>query len=86
METESVSSLIDFIYPSVNSNPPPLSDYFLCGMILAPRNGDVDSINEEVLSRMTGEAVTYHSADAIVTEAGADSPDTTEENLSIEVL
>ena len=86
MRAETTSSLIDFIYPGVNTNPPPPPDYFLRRMILAPRNGDVDGINEEVLSRMTGNAATYHSADAIVTEAGADGSDATEESLPIEVL
>lgn len=86
MRAETASSLIDFIYPGVGSNPPPPSDYFLRRMILAPRNGDVDSINEEVLSRMSGDAATYYSADAIVTEVGADGPDAIEENLPVEVL
>lgn len=86
MRAESASSLIDFIYPGVSSDPPPPSNYFLRRMILAPRNGDVDSINEEVLSRMTGKAVTYHSTDAIVTEAGADNSDAIEENVPVEVL
>jgi hypothetical protein len=36
MRVSDVNSLIDSIYPGVNSNPPPPPEYFLNQMILAP--------------------------------------------------
>jgi hypothetical protein len=75
MECDSSSSLIDFVYPGINSTPPPPPEYFLNRMILAPRNADVSEINEMVLQSMTGDSRTYISADKIIEEAGADGPD-----------
>ena len=42
-------------------------------MILAPRNSDVNDVNETLLDRMNGEIKTYFSADEIIQEAGADN-------------
>ncbi|KAJ7164036.1 hypothetical protein C8R43DRAFT_879472, partial [Mycena crocata] len=66
MECESASSLIDFIYPGIDSNPPPPPEFFLNRMILAPRNADVSDTNSSVLRAMTGEPRTYFSADKII--------------------
>lgn len=75
MISNSPNDLIDFIYPRVNSHPPPPPEYFQHRMILAPRNDDVSDINQDVLDRMAGESRTYYSADKIISEAGADSED-----------
>lgn len=75
MLTENTSSLIDFIYPDVGSDPPPPPEYFLNRMILAPRNTDVADINETVLERMTGDSRTYYSIDEVIHEPGADGPE-----------
>jgi hypothetical protein len=40
MRTESANSLIESIYPAIDSTPPPPPEYFLNRMILAPRNID----------------------------------------------
>lgn len=72
MRTESADSLIDSIYPAINSTPPPPPDYFLNRMILAPRNINVGEINQEILDRMAGDSHQYISADEIIREPGAD--------------
>jgi ATP-dependent DNA helicase PIF1 len=81
MECDSASSLIDFIYPGINSNPPPPPEFFLNRMILAPRNSDVSDVNSTVLGRMDGITRTYFSADKIIEEAGADGPEDRDETL-----
>ncbi|KAF8054764.1 hypothetical protein FPV67DRAFT_1396926, partial [Lyophyllum atratum] len=60
------SSLIDFIYPAIDSVNPPPPEYFLDRMILAPRNSDVSDINDIVLDRMAGQRQTFYSADDVV--------------------
>ncbi|KAJ6462016.1 hypothetical protein C8R47DRAFT_993199, partial [Mycena vitilis] len=66
MECASSDALIDFIYPGINSLPPPPPEYFMNRMILAPRNADVSEINGTVLDRMSGDTRTYFSADKII--------------------
>jgi hypothetical protein len=78
--------LIRFIYPGINSTPPPPSEYFLERTILAPRNSDVADINLKILNQMSGAARTYLSADSIEHERGADGPNVEEEALPIEFL
>ena len=73
IRSENIESLINFVYPNLNSDPPPPPDYFLNRMILAPRNSDVDDVNETLLDRMNGEIKTYFSDDEIIQEAGADN-------------
>ena len=71
-----MDDLIASIYPGIDSNPPPPSDYFLNRMILAPRNVDVREINEQILRLMSGDASQCVSADEHILEAGADAADT----------
>lgn len=64
---------MEFIYPGVDSVPPPPPDYFLNRMILAPRNVDVTSFNTKIIDRFHGDERVYFSADTIIVEKGADS-------------
>ncbi|KAF9642801.1 hypothetical protein BDM02DRAFT_3231335 [Thelephora ganbajun] len=41
-------------------------------MILAPRNNDVDGMNNKLLSMMSGEEQVFYSTDTVAWEAGAD--------------
>ncbi|KAJ6574302.1 hypothetical protein B0H19DRAFT_898796, partial [Mycena capillaripes] len=50
--------------------PPPI--FSLERSILAARNGDVDDLNDDILSRMSGERRNFISANKITNEAGAD--------------
>ena len=72
MCTSDQDSLIDFVYPIVGSAPLP-HEYYADRLILAPRNQDVHSINDEVLNRLPGTATTFFSSDAIEYQQGADS-------------
>ncbi|KAF7372308.1 ATP-dependent DNA helicase [Mycena venus] len=63
--------LIDSVFPGIEGPIPP-PNYFLERTILAARNGDVDDLNDTVLSRMPGDSRSFISADNIITEAGAD--------------
>jgi hypothetical protein len=78
------TELINFIYPGVDSVPPPPPKYFLGRTILAPRNHDVAEINDKILDRMSGASRTYMSADSIEAEQGVDGPE--EEPLPVELL
>jgi hypothetical protein len=73
IRSPSLHSLMNFVYPNISSTPPPPADYFLNRMILAPRNSDVNDVNEILLDRMSGDARTYYSADQIIHESGADN-------------
>lgn len=70
-------ALLDAIYGDLSSQAltPPPPDYFLNQTILSARNEDVDEINQLILDRMPGEECLYHSADTVLCEPGADSPD-----------
>ena len=78
------NSLINSIYPTIDSNPPPPPEYFLNRMILAPRNADVGEMNQKILEKMTGDVRQYISADEMVQEAGADPNDG--DSLPVEFL
>jgi hypothetical protein len=73
MTTRDSNALIDFIFPGIDGPTPP-PNFFLERTILAARNGDVDGLNDDVLTRMVGERKTFISADKVTTEAGADDP------------
>jgi DNA replication protein DnaC len=75
MLVQDAASLIDFVYPGINSPEPPPPDYFLNRMILAPRNADVSDINGTILDHMAGETHTFYSANEVIHEDGADGPD-----------
>jgi hypothetical protein len=72
IRSNDITSLMNFIYPNLQSTPPPPPDYFLNRMILAPRNTDVSDVNDALLDRMTGDTKTYYSADEVIHEPGAD--------------
>jgi hypothetical protein len=67
-----VDTFIAAIYPGIGSTPPPPPEYFLDRMILAPRNNDVDDMNNVLLRMMSGEEQVFFSADTVAREAGAD--------------
>ena len=72
MRVQSADSLIESIYPAIDSAPPPPPKYFLNRMILAPQNIDVAEINQEILDRMQGPSQQYISTDEITRKPGAD--------------
>lgn len=72
MRTNNIESLMNFVYPDLDASPPPPPEYFLNRMILAPRNTNVNSVNETLLDRMTGDVKIYYSADQVIQESGAD--------------
>jgi hypothetical protein len=72
IRSNDITSLMNFIYPDLQSSPPPPPDYFLNRMILAPRNSDVSDVNDTLLDKMTGDTKTYYSADEVIHEPGAD--------------
>ncbi|EAU86521.2 transcriptional factor B3 [Coprinopsis cinerea okayama7 len=74
MRSPSSNSLINFIYPGIDSPTPPPAQYFLDRMILAPRNADVSDLNEGILDKMAGQKRTYVSADELLTESSASHP------------
>lgn len=84
MRVYDAATLIDSIYPAINTDPPPPSEYFLNRMILAPRNVDVEGINRLILDRMVGDIGQYISADQIIREVGADPND--DEPIPVEFL
>jgi hypothetical protein len=46
LRSNDIDSLMDFVYPNLHSTVPPPPEYFLNRMILAPRNSDVNDVNE----------------------------------------
>ena len=84
MRVESADSLIESIYPAINSTPTPPPEYFLNCMILAPQNIDVAEINQDILDCMQGPSRQYISADEITWDPGADPQD--DEAILIEYL
>ncbi|THU75669.1 hypothetical protein K435DRAFT_616960, partial [Dendrothele bispora CBS 962.96] len=52
----------------------PPTQYFTDRIILAARNNDVDDINNQILGRMPGQAITCYSVDSVDIERGADDP------------
>ena len=73
MLSANIEILMNFIYPNIDSSPPPSPHYFLNRMILAPRNFDVNDINDSLLGQMTNETKEYYSADEIIHESGTDN-------------
>ena len=66
-------TLLDAIYPGIDSVPPPPPDYFLNCMILAPQNANVQDMNEQILKHMPGQAQQY--INQVIQEAGAGPTD-----------
>jgi hypothetical protein len=75
MRSPDMESLMNFVYPNLERSPPPPPNYFSQRIILAPRNSDVNNVNEILLDRMPGNEKTFYSADQIIHESGADSDD-----------
>ena len=71
----SVASLIDSIYPGLNTPNHP-SQYFAERTILSSLNSDVDSLNSRALEDFPGPVQVFHSADSIPTaeQAGGEDP------------
>lgn len=70
MRAHDPNALINFIYPHLGQRVP-APQYFSERIILAPRNHDVDDMNEDIrVSRMPGESSISFSADSIVSEEG----------------
>ena len=63
---------MNFIYPNLDSASLPPPEYFLNRMILAPRNSDVNSVNETLLDKMNGDVKIYYSSNQIIRKSGAD--------------
>jgi hypothetical protein len=67
-EENKVASLISTIYPGISTpNLPNPEQYFSERTILSTLNTEVDCLNAEVLSKFSGEAQVFHSADSIPT-------------------
>ena len=71
MIVNSVTDLLDFVYPGLNGSLPSC-DFFKDRAILAARNADVTHVNHDALEMLSGEEVVFFSADTVVTESGAD--------------
>src|SRR6201996_7208468 len=61
----SIASLIQTIYPGINSLPLPPDSYFAERTILTSRNDDVDDINSEMLKMFPGVEKVLMSADSV---------------------
>lgn len=84
MRVEDVETLINTIYPAIDTTPPPPPEYFMNHMILALRNTDVEGLNQIILECMTGEVRQYVSADEVLHEPGADPHESN--HIPVEVL
>ena len=60
-----ITSLIETIYPGINQLPLPPDHYFAQRTILTSRNDDVDNINQALLDQFPGEEREFLSADSI---------------------
>jgi PIF1-like helicase/DNA helicase Pif1-like protein len=81
-----IESLMNFVYPNLNSSPPPPPDYFLNQLILAPLNSDVNAVNEALLDEMSGDVKIYYSTDQVIHESGADMNNHNDLLLTTELL
>ncbi len=67
MSMSTFADLTDFMYPGL-SETIPLPLYFADHMILTPRNTDVNTANQNILDKMPGEDIVFHSADCVIGE------------------
>jgi hypothetical protein len=63
-----VSSLINTIYPGISNPHQHPDEYFSQRVILACRNDDVDDLNHTVLQKFPGQERVFHSADSIAND------------------
>ena len=63
-----VSSLIDTIYPGIYNRLQHSDEYFSQRVILACWNDDVDDLNHHVLHKFPGQEQVFHSADKVINE------------------
>jgi hypothetical protein len=61
----SVTSLIDTIYPGIYDQAHHSDQYFSERVILASKNDDVDDLNHHILHKFPGQEQVFHSADSI---------------------
>lgn len=61
MRSRDLESLMNFVYPHLGSPFPPPPDYFFNRMILAPRNTDVNDVNQKLLDRMNADTTTSNN-------------------------
>jgi hypothetical protein len=64
LESGEVDDLVDFIYPHIGEMEITV-EYLAQRAILAPRNIDVDELNDSILTRVPGEYREYRSADSV---------------------
>lgn len=69
LPSENVQDLIDFVHADIATQHA-TPDYLVNRAILAPRNEDVDLINEAVMNAFPGEAKTYLSSNSLDLDAG----------------
>ncbi|XP_071909651.1 uncharacterized protein [Coffea arabica] len=72
---QSLMRLIDSVYPNLR-NSYRNNTYLKERAILAPKNGDVDKLNDKMLSMLLGQSRTYMSADTFCNTEGDMSADT----------
>jgi len=60
-----VTSLIDTIYPGIYDRAQHSDQYFSDWIILASKNDDVDDLNHHILHKFPGQERLFHSADSI---------------------
>jgi len=65
MVSPDVETFVAEIYPTLRSSPPPPPKYFLNRIILRPQNNNIDSMNNDLLSIMSGEEQVFYSADTV---------------------
>ena len=66
MVTYDEEELISIIYGDISRmHLPPPPDYFLEHAILAPKNTNVQEMNQRILDRLPGPEIVLHSADSV---------------------
>ena len=86
MISQDLDTFITQVYPTIGSHPPPPAEYFFNRMILAPRNNDVDDLNTNLLSMMSGNEQVFYSADSVTQEAGVDDETSDVNTFPVEFL
>jgi len=74
MRVHGAEELIEHIYPHIDDHHAlPSPQYFLDRVILAPRNTDVDRLNDAILTKLPGDENVLYSADIMENELGSDN-------------
>ena len=69
LENNTITGLINYIYPNIGQLQPSLHQFFSEWIMLSSRNVDVDEINEIILNQFPGEVRKFHSADWVVNDS-----------------